>query len=106
MANIFRIFFGMDVLNEPNHESNEPNHESNEPNHEIIESNRINCLTDLQKSILLIAELDPKISQRKIAEKLCKARITVRREIDELVKMGYISRENGTRGFWKVNKKD
>ncbi|MBP3869554.1 MAG: putative DNA binding domain-containing protein [Faecalicoccus sp.] len=91
---------------EPNRESNEPNRKFNEPNPEFIESNPINCLTDLQKSILLIAELDPKISQRKIAEKLCKARITVRREIDELVKMGYISRENGTRGFWKVNKKD
>jgi ATP-dependent DNA helicase RecG len=64
----------------------------------------IQDLTERQKEVLTIIVTDNKISYRAIAEQLKINESAVLKHLELLKEKGFIERQGGTRGYWKILK--
>ena len=60
---------------------------------------------ELYDRILEKAESNPHITQKELADDLGVSRSTVQRAMDDLKDQKRLERIDGTRGYWKVNRK-
>ena len=103
-------------FNKTDIESNKTNYESNKADHE---SNNTGCVfsgesnnetnylhgESLQTQILELLRMNPKISQRSLAQKTGVARSTIQRYFAAMAKEGILKRIGGTRGFWVITRR-
>ncbi|MBQ7558367.1 MAG: HTH domain-containing protein [Lachnospiraceae bacterium] len=82
---------------------------SNEANVKLIdanhEANSEANSRELYDRILEKAESNPHITQKELADDLGVSRSTVQRAMDDLKEQKRLERIDGTRGYWKVNRK-
>lgn len=88
--------------NEANVKPIDANHDANrDANEANLEANS----QELYDRILEKAESNPHITQKELADALGVSRSTVQRAMDELKEQKRLERIDGTRGYWKVNRK-
>jgi predicted HTH transcriptional regulator len=106
-GDVFRIVipFSSNVLassNEANVKLIDANHEANS---DANEANSEANSRELYDRILEKAESNPHITQKELADDLGVSRSTVQRAMDDLKDQKRLERIDGTRGYWKVNRK-
>jgi len=63
-------------------------------------------ITETQQKILHLIIENNKISRKEVADKIGINESAVQKQLKNLIRSGIIERVDGTRGFWKVNKKN
>ena len=88
--------------NEANVKPIDANHDANrDANEANLEANS----QEIYDRILEKAESNPHITQKELADDLGVSRSTIQRAMDELKEQKRLERLDGTRGYWKVNRK-
>ena len=62
-------------------------------------------ITERQKEVLQLINIDNKISRLKMSKKLNINESAIQKHLNYLKEKGYLERIDGSRGYWKINLK-